>query len=278
MASTGPLADLAKKPPLVRAGVLALGLLVIAGIYYQLVYSGLAKDIEAQEQSAQALIADEQKLRKEEKEYAELQQRQEELEAMIKANDSALPTAAQLPAFFDMLSRKVGESSVEVRRWVPQKEEFVEESIYKVPVEIEIQGTFYELKRFFYLLYKMNQSERDLADDAEDAGAVEERDRIVTIEELQIGDPVVKNNELLLTATFRASTFRKDEPDPPPAEADPKGKPGDKKAAPPPKGQTGTPQQLKQKTDGALDKSEQRVEKAPGTVEATGADRVKGGM
>jgi Tfp pilus assembly protein PilO len=285
MASTGVIAEFGKKPPLVKVGIFVAIGLVLAGLYWQLVYSKLRSDIQAEEANATALASDEKKLQKDEKEYKDLKAKQDALEALIKENDSALPTAAQLPAFFDMLNRKVGEASVEVRRWERLSEVQVDEQIFKVPVQIELQGSFYELKKFFYLLYKMNQNERDEPADSTDPAAppteeIEERDRILTIEDLRLGDPQVKNNELTLVATFRASTFRKEEPEPAAVPADDKKK--DKKDAkdkagdaktPPPSGQTGIPARSKAKVEDAMDKSEQRVEKSPG-----GAEAVKGGM
>jgi len=275
MASSNILAEFAKKPPLVKVGVfLGIGL-VLGALYYQLVLSGLRADIAAAESTAQALVGDEQKLRNEEKEYESLREKQDVLETLIKENDTALPTAAQLPSFFDMLNRKVGEAGVDVRRWIYLKEVPVEESIYKVPVEIELQGTFYEIKKFFHLLYKMNQSDREAAEERggapENPADVEERDRIVTIEDLELTDPVVRNNELTLTATFRASTFRKEVPEieePAPdakkSKAKDKAKAKDEAAAP--AGAKNPVEQAKDKTDDAMKKSEDRVE------------RVKGGM
>jgi Tfp pilus assembly protein PilO len=287
MASTGVIAEFGKKPPLVKVGIFVAIGLVLAALYWQLVYSKLRKDIQAEEANATALADDEKKLQKDEKEYKDLKAKQDALEALIKENDSALPTAAQLPAFFDMLNRKVGEASVEVRRWERQPEVQVDDQIFKVPVQIELQGSFYELKKFFYLLYKMNQNERDEPPDTTDPAAappeeIEERDRILTIEDLRIGDPQVKNNELTLVATFRASTFRKEEPEPAavPEEKDKKKDAKDKKdtkagdaKTPPPSGQTGIPARSKEKVEGAMEKSEDRVEKSPG-----GAEAVKGGM
>jgi len=267
MASTGVIAEFGKKPPLFKVGVF-VGIGVVLGLlYWQLFYKKLGTDVAAEETRAQALAEDEEKLRKDEKDYADLKIKQEQLESIIKENDNALPTAAQLPAFFDMLNRKIGEASVEVRRWERMPEVPVDEAIYKVPVEIELQGTFYELKKFFYLLYKVNQTERDqpaATDTPEVAAPVEERDRVLTIEDLHIGTPQVKNNELTLVATFRASTFRKEEPVAPPEETKPKAK--DTAKTPAPSGQTGIPQRSKEKVEDAMDKSEQRV------------DRVKGGM
>jgi Tfp pilus assembly protein PilO len=255
MASTSIITEFGRKPPLVKVGVFLAIAIGLGALYWQLVYSGMRKDIQAAKDQAAALVADEQKLADDEKEYARLKEKQDVLETMIKENDTALPTAAQLPAFFDMLNRKVGEAGVDVLEWTHLKELQVEETIFKVPVQITVQGTFHELKKFFHLLYKMNQSDKEAAADGEtpqNAADVEERDRILTIEDLHIRNPEVRNNELLLTATFRASTFRKEAPAVEvPSEAD------KKKAAK--KNAKNPAVDAKEKTEKAMEKSEERV-------------------
>jgi Tfp pilus assembly protein PilO len=283
MASSSIITEFGRKPPLVKVGVFVAIGLVLGALYWQLVYSGLRKDVQAAEDTKGALVADEQKLTKDEKEFTQLKEKQDVLETMIKENDNALPTAAQLPSFFDMLNRKVGEAGVDVRRWIYLKEVQVEETIFKVPVEIEIQGTFYEIKKFFHLLYRLNLTDRQAAEEIgespETAADVEERDRILTIEDLELGSPAVRNNELTLTATFRASTFRKEVPEAelPPAD-DKKAKAGAAKAS-----SKNPVQQAKDKTEDAMEKSDDRARKAGGAdspvpAEKEGAERVKGGM
>jgi Tfp pilus assembly protein PilO len=259
MASSSIINELGKKPPAVKAGVLLGAIVVLGGLYWQLVYSGMRKEIQAAEEQANALVADDQQLDREEDEFKSLSEKKDVLDKMIKENDTALPTAAQIPSFFDMLNRKVGEAGVDVLDWTYAKELQVEETIFKVPVEITVQGTFYELKKFFHLLYKMNETDRDAAADEapELAADVEDRDRILTIEDLHIREPEIRNNELLLTASFRASTFRKEAPA---AEA-----PADDKKSKAKKANTKNPAvDAKAKTEGAMEKSEDRAKSAGG--------------
>jgi len=286
MASSGFLADFSKRPAGQKIGIFVVIALLGGALYYQLSFSKVRKDLKDAELAADELVTREASLKKDEGEYKRLEDERKQLEKMITENENALPTAAQLDSFFDMINRKVGEAGVEVKRWDRIKEILIEESIYKVPVEIELAGTFYEIKKFFYLLYKMNQKEGDTAaakaaEPKPDAKAtpteVKERDRILTIEDLHLKDPVISNGELVLTVTFRASTFRK-EPTAP-AEDDKK---KDGKAKEPAKstGKKPMTQQMKEDTEDAMKKSEDRVKEVEEKVEGsgTGADRVKGGM
>jgi hypothetical protein len=62
------------------------------------------------------------------------------------------------------------------------------ETYFKVPVHLEIAGDFYQINNYFKLL--------------------SETARIITIENLFIGDPKRVGDRVQLTAKFTASTFR----------------------------------------------------------------------
>ncbi|MCA9673849.1 MAG: type 4a pilus biogenesis protein PilO [Kofleriaceae bacterium] len=291
--AAGAIAEFGRRPTGFKVLVfVAIGAALGLG-YYTLVFKGLHKERKEAEVQNADLISQGRQLKKDEAEHARLKEQQEQLKKIIEQNNDALPTAAQLPAFFDLLNRKFGEAGVDVKSWTQQKEIAVQEgeganveTYYKVPVQIEIQGTFLEIKRFFYLLYKMSQKEGQagFTDVDGTTSSAEDQDRILTIEELVLGSPEVRNNELLLTATFRASTFRQDTPasDAAAAAAVTGAKPAPKPA---PKNPV---QKAKQKTEDAMDKSEQRVEKATdraegppggsGSGSGSGSDRVKGGL
>lgn len=301
MASSGALADFSKRPPAFKAGVFLAIAVVLGALYYQFVFAKMRRELKAAEDDKAGLLSKQDKIKKEVVEYGQLKEQQTKLEAIIKENSSALPTAAQLPGFFDLLNQQVKEAQVEVRRWDYLKELPVED-MYKVPVEISIAGTYFELEHFFYLLYKVSQKEDPdapavppvapgpdapadpTASSAEAASKLklEERGRILTIENLVIDQPEIKNNELIMVATFRASTFRKEpvvvEEEDPKAKA--KKEKADKKAA-----KKSTTQKVKDKAEDAADKSDARAREAGGTDSAVpttrddkGVDAVKKGM
>ncbi len=101
-----------------------------------------------------------------------------------------------MPAFFDHLQRKAGEAGVNLRRWDRKAEEPVGEYV-KVPVSIEMTGTFYQLLRYFSLLSPSGASSAA-------------NERIVSVENIELRDPKIENDAVLLTARFTASTFRQD--------------------------------------------------------------------
>jgi hypothetical protein len=127
------------------------------------------------------------------------------LKELIENNQTALPSAPELPAFFETLQHKATESGVDIRKWSNRPEESVE-SFIKVPVEIEISGTFMQIKRFFASLIQ-----RDARPGPGEDRASSEPERIVSIENLALINPEVKNREIALTAKFIAVTFRQED-------------------------------------------------------------------
>lgn len=270
------LSDLAKRPAKEKALIFAAIAGVCGGAYWYFGY----KPAKAAKAEAAIALADEQaregKLAKDAKERDELVSKSDELNREIEANQTALPTSAELPAFFDMLNRKVGEAAVEVKSW-DYKSETKLGNYMQVPVEIQLTGTFHQIKRFFASLTPRK---------AAPGAAPVEQDRIISVEGLTLKDPKVKNREIVLSASFTVSTFRQEMTADPKAPAKPAaGKPGAPAPATP--GKTGNPvADSKTKADAAMTKDQQRVDSAVGSGTAAGAeaggagsgDRLKGGL
>jgi type IV pilus assembly protein PilO len=200
--------------------------LLLAGLYYRFVYTPLAEETaEARAvhvSTRRAHAAGVANLGK----YEQLRPAMDELRVELARHQAALPTEAEVPAFFETLERKVKESGVEITKWTKRTEEPIE-SFVKVPVEIEITGTFMQIKRFFASLVQKHVT----------AGDGAERERIVSIESLLISQPQVQSREIVLAARFVAVTFRQDMRAPVP------GKPGataPSPAVPPPLRPRGT--------------------------------------
>lgn len=261
-------------------------------LYWKFAYKALDEDLDAAQAEHDENVAKNRKLAKDIPAYAELRTHMTRLKELIEKNQTALPSAPELPAFFETLQNKVKESGVEIHRWTNRPEEPVE-SFVKVPVDIEITGTFMQIKRFFASLIQ-----RDVRLAAGDDRASAEPERIVSIENLALINPEVKNRELTLTAKFTAVTFRQEDK---PAQGSPAGGPpgappaGPRPVAPaapvtppPPLPSTATPAGARAPVDSAPEKGAARDRKAagadaaPATVPAgrpaAGSDRLKGGL
>jgi len=261
--------DFARMPT--RQKVMLFGIIGLAllGLYYQFGLKKLKANLADAQSEHDTKLALNAKLEKDIPEFAKLKARMVSLTRMINENQKALPTEAELPAFFDMLNRKVLESGVEVISAKQQKEVPVE-SFSKVSVAYEIQGSFLQIKKFFASLLPKKKKAVDAVPG--ESQEVEEKERIVSIENLSLSNPVVRNREIKLTAKFVASTYRQEEKvEEKKAPAKPGAPAGTAPAgnAPAP---AATPKGAKDRTEGAIDKADQR------TKDGTSDSKMKGGV
>ena len=271
------LADLARMPTRQKVMVFIVAGALLFGVYWQFFYKGLVADLENAQQENDTKKALNAKLEKDLPEFEKLKARMATLKRIIDENQKALPTEAELPAFFETLNRKVLEAGVEVVRSRQLKEEPIETFI-KVPIDYEIQGTYVQIKKFFASLVSKKKPGEKVEPVPGAEQPVEEQERIVSIENLSLTQPVVRNREIRLTARFTASTYRADEktdPNAKPAAAP--AKPAGAAPAPP----ASTPKAAKEQTEKALDVGEKKDRNAGGVEEAktpsTGVQRMKEG-
>jgi Tfp pilus assembly protein PilO len=264
------MADFARLPQQRKVMVFVVAGFLMFLLYYQFVFKSLNRDLDEAKGQNQTKIAASHKADTDIKTFAELKPTVNRLTAQIEQNEKALPTEAELPAFFDTLNRKVTESGVQVNRSTQQPEAPIEAFI-RVPVDFEIQGTFMQIKKFFASLVpkKKQVGSSDVTPNGEQG--VEDRERIVSIDNLTIGDPQVRNREIILTAKFTANTYRQEEKVEP-TTAKPAAKAG---AAAPntpakPLPPAATPAGAKARANDAMDKDDKRS--------GSDAQRLKGGL
>ena len=290
-ATSGPMADFARLPAQKKALVFAVVGLLLGALYFQFIFKSLKQDVEDSENEHAQKAATSTKLNNDIVEYEKLKPHYEELQRIISENQKALPTEAEVPAFFETLNRKVTETGVSVRNWRQLAEEPVE-GFVRVPVEIEIEGTYLQIKRFFASLVQKDIGPAPTTGPPLANDEPEERERIVSIENLSVRDPIVKNREIVLTAHFIATTYRQDErvaPPPVPGVVPAPGTPAKPSTPAMPSSPTplapaaaGTPQGAKKMTESAIDKGDKRDRDATGVDEAktpsgSGVDKLKGG-
>jgi len=277
MASSGALADFARLPPQRKVMVFAVIGLLLGLVYWQFSYKTLDGRVAEARADKTAKAAKNAQLDKDLKDYKEKQERYPELVNKNAANQRALPQEADRPALWEMLGPKIAQSGV---RFVSSddKAETTVESFVKVPVEVTVEGTFMQLKRFFASLSQPNissQAGRSAADKKEE----EDRERIISIDALSISQPVVRDREVYLTCKFTATTFRQ--------VAKPDAKPGAAAGTAPstmaptaaptrPAPSAATPAGAKQRTEDALQKGDTRNRNAQGVDEAKTPDSSKG--
>jgi type IV pilus assembly protein PilO len=291
MATSGVIADFSRMSSQRKVLVFAVIGVVLGLVYWKFFYQSLGDKLDAAQAAQDAKLQTNRKLAADLPRYEELRTHLTRLRELIEKNQTALPSAPELPAFFETLQHKVAEAGVEVRKWTNRGEEPVE-SFMKVPVDVEITGTFMQIKRFFASLV---QRDVRLGQSGDDRGG-EDRERIVSIENLALTMPSVKNREIFLTAKFTAVTFRQEDKSIPTKPASGPSAPGAAKPTgsapaaappavpptpPPPLPSAATPAGAKARTENAVEKGDARNRNAAGAGEpkpSTGSNRLKGGI
>jgi type IV pilus assembly protein PilO len=169
----------------ITAGLMA----AIVGIYYMMFFMDLQDQIKAGEGRQRSLMAEKDSYEKRKKEYlayrAELTQLQQEQRDLLKA----LPKRAEIPTFLSSIQEQAELAGLEVLNLTIEAES-PGELYVRIPVRIEIRGTYHTVTRFFK--------------------NVAELPRIVNIENLALSVEKSADDSISprLRAKFYAVTFR----------------------------------------------------------------------
>jgi Tfp pilus assembly protein PilO len=178
---------LARASTSTKIAILVLVLGALGLLYYNFFYSDLVDEEESLVAVKKRQIEDERRLLKRKAEYQELLRQKADVEDRLRRNQIKLPESSELPAFFQHLETQAATANVRILLRTLEKEVPVETYV-KVPVRMEVAGDFYQINNYFKLL--------------------NETARIITIENLFIGDRRRDRDRVILTAKFTASTFR----------------------------------------------------------------------
>ncbi len=285
MATSGALAEFKRLPPERKALLFGIIGLLVGLFYFQFGYRSLTESIETAEATHAAKVQTAKTLGDNVPKYEEAKAKYSALTTAIAQNQTALPTEAELPAFFETLNHKVIDAGVKVLNYKRQPEEKVETFI-KAPVKFEISGTFMQIKRFFASLVQKDVAPANQTSGNDTPAAAEEHERIVSIENLSLGTPTIRDRQLYLTARFTASTFRQEEKKPAPGApgaGSGSGSGAGSGSATMPMPNAATPAGAKARAESAIDKADNKDRNAAGVDEAktpagSGSDRLKGGI
>jgi type IV pilus assembly protein PilO len=179
--------SLAKLPTVARVGV-AVALLALAGVVYYVVFYGeIASAIDAAKAQEQQLSEELAQARKAEfayqKDLAELADRQQGQRELNKI----LPMQSEYPAFLSALQNVANVAGVQLAAWTPSPE--VADQFYvRVPMKLELVGRYHQIAKFFY--------------------GVSQLDRIINLENVNLGRPEVKGEDVVVHADVLATAFR----------------------------------------------------------------------
>jgi type IV pilus assembly protein PilO len=161
--------------------------LLVAFIYWFIFYSDTAGKIEgAQRQKAtlQDALAQQQQVQAtyfaDRGELALREQRSKEL-------NKVLPPDAEEDSFLSSVQQASNTAGVDLKGYAP-KEEVAQAFYAKIPMKIDMSGRFHQIAKFAYELGKV--------------------DRIINVEDIELSDPKVVGDDVVLTAHCLATAFR----------------------------------------------------------------------
>lgn len=171
-----------------KAFVLFALLALITAGYYLGVHMGLEQETEEAQRRHEVLQNDLNQARERQKEYLKLREELASREALDRQNLRVLPDTAEIPAFLDDLNRLAELSGLHVGQVTPRPEQ-AEQFFVRVPVALSLGGKFHQLARFFYNISRL--------------------ERAINMENISLTQPVKDNDEINLTVSVMATTFRR---------------------------------------------------------------------
>ena len=187
MADESPISKLAAQPLKIQVAVLIASMVVLFGLYYQFYYSTMGEDLQSAKTQFTRHEKKHKELQQKQMEWKTMLQEKESLELKLSTNQVSLPRTAALPSFIGHLQRQAAVAGVSFKNWSRQGEKVVAGYV-KVPVSVEVIGSFHQIVKYYYLLGKTK--------------------RIITVEDFSLKPLQNKSDEVLLRAKFRATTFR----------------------------------------------------------------------
>ncbi len=177
----------AKLPRSQRALVAVLAYLLIGvGGYFALLQPVLS-DIDAAESQRDALASERATIKARADSLPQANAEVEKLKADLVQALTELPADREIPGLLSEIDGLARRSGLEVRRFQPLPET-LQEYYAEVPVQIAMSGGFHEVAIFFDRIRKMN--------------------RIVSVQDIALSEPVVTGTETNLTISGKATTYR----------------------------------------------------------------------
>ncbi len=178
---------LAKLPPLAKAGVGALLVVLIGVAYFVVFYGDLASSITAEKTKEARLRADLSTARQNEfsyqKDLAELSDRQQRQRELVKI----LPIDTEYPAFLSALQNVANVAGIALTAWSPLPE--VPDQFYsRVPMKLSLKGRYHQIAKFF--------------------NGVGQLDRVINMENISLTDPKPDGEDTLVKVEALATAFR----------------------------------------------------------------------
>jgi type IV pilus assembly protein PilO len=177
---------LAKLPTSAKAGIGAGVVAVLLFAYWFVFYSDVASKIEGAQRQKKSLRDE---LAQQEQAQATYFADRGELalrEQRARELNKVLPAESQEDAFLSSVQQASNAAGIDLKAYSPTEE--ITQSFYaKVPMKLQMSGKFHQIAKFAYELGKV--------------------DRIINVENIQLGDPHMVGDEIILNGSCLATAF-----------------------------------------------------------------------
>jgi type IV pilus assembly protein PilO len=161
---------------------------IMSSGYYATIHMPLVDEIENAERNHDRLQNSLLQAQARQKRFLELREELAGREVLDRQNLRVLPKNPEIPAFLGDINRLAELSGLRIRTIRPLPEEGAE-FYNRVPVSIGINGKYHQLAKFFYNISRL--------------------ERAVNIEDVSLTSPRPEGEDIILTASALATTFRR---------------------------------------------------------------------
>ena len=170
-----------------KIGVLAGLILAFLLLDYFLFYSPRSDEIFRLTQEIDKARNERDKKKKEVANVPKLKEQMRQLDGMLKEAVAQLPDRKEIPDLLSSISNKVKESGLEILIFRPRAEN-PQDFYAEIPVDIVVRGGFHNVVTFFDEVGRLN--------------------RLVNISNIELKNPKVNDDQVIMEAATVATTFR----------------------------------------------------------------------
>lgn len=140
----------------VRILILVGTLLLLAAAFYFLVYQPKTESIRALTEEVRSLDMKIAKARRDAKRLPEVEARQKKVDAQFAEALKLLPNKKEIPSLLRNITQLGADSHLEFRYFSPRKEK-AEKFYYRLPVAMEVSGSYHDVVTFFDKVGRMER-------------------------------------------------------------------------------------------------------------------------
>jgi type IV pilus assembly protein PilO len=185
------LETLTKTPLPKKIFFLALLMLLVGAGFWFTVYSPVTDEFAAAKTKHDALVRKLSDAEQRKRTYDQDRQRRDEMQKSSTKQFQALPPETEMSSFLASLNSQADVVGLEILSVKPLVEEAAE-YYARIPVQLELRGTFHQLAKFFFLIGSL--------------------DRIINVENINLRVETLDQNSAILRAGVLATTFRSIQP------------------------------------------------------------------